>query len=76
MTIEIVKGPFELDGVLGYYRIICPKCGTEGIIDPDQWAGVVSCVCPACDWHEVVNIAAQEIDRLIDRLIGEGDSHG
>ena len=48
---EIIKGPFALDGRLGYFRVRCPGCNTITIADPDQAAGRASMLCD-CGYHE------------------------
>jgi len=58
---EIIKGPFQLDGVVGFFRVRCPGCGTIGIIDPDQYAGRVSIECaePGCTYHETHDLSKE-----------------
>ncbi len=43
-----------------YATLVCPGCGTKGILDKDQYQGRVSVLCD-CGWHETHNFeVAQE----------------
>ncbi len=44
-----------LDGEAVRY-LICPNCGTRGLIDDDQFFGRVSIDCPNCEFHKRVAI--------------------
>jgi predicted RNA-binding Zn-ribbon protein involved in translation (DUF1610 family) len=37
-----------------YATFDCPGCGLHGVIDKEQYDGVVSIDCPACSFHETV----------------------
>lgn len=36
--------------------IRCPECGHQAWIDREQWCGEVSIDCPACPYHETVDM--------------------
>lgn len=33
----------------------CPKCRKTGVVDLGQFRGLVSMICPSCDFHETIN---------------------
>ncbi|KKM72631.1 hypothetical protein LCGC14_1418610 [marine sediment metagenome] len=38
----------------------CPTCGLTATIDQDQYEGKASIQCPACDFHETINLKELE----------------
>ena len=56
-TPKITKGPFLLDGHTAY-RVICPRCWVEAILDEDQFRGVVNIQCD-CGYHETHDLSKE-----------------